>query len=106
MKQVDASSALSSFYFSSHPFPVEPQHRFVVYRMELGLVPELEETAGAEKSELKTRMEGHDTGQNGTPAGLSWGTGKAHSYSTKELGGGGEGGSMGVCGVDSEEPMF
>ena len=53
------------------PFPVEPQHRFVVYRMELGLGPELEETAGAEGSELKTRMGGHDTGQNGTTAGLS-----------------------------------
>lgn len=71
MKQVDASSALSSFYFSSHPFPVEPQHRSVVYRMELGLAPEPEETAGAEGSELKTRMEGHGTGQNGTPVGLS-----------------------------------
>lgn len=95
-KQVDASSALCSFCFSSHPFPVEPQHLFVVYRMELGLASEPEETAGAEGSELKTRMEGHDTGQNGAPAGLSWGIGKAHSYSTKGLGGGGGGGSMGV----------
>lgn len=85
---------------------MEPQHLFVVYRMELGLESEPEETAGAEGSELKTRMEGRDTGQNGTPAGLSWGIGKAHNYSTKGLGGEGGGGSMGVCGVDSEEPMF
>lgn len=91
MKQVDVSSALSSFLFPSPPFPMEQQLRIVVHRMELGPAPDPEKTAGAEGSELRTRREGHATRQDGIPAGLSPGRGKAHSHSTKELGGGGSG---------------
>lgn len=60
----------SLFLFSSHPFPEQQWHHFVVYRVELGPALEPEESAGAEGCQLKTRMEGLASGQNQTPTGL------------------------------------